>query len=94
MGFKSILERFILIIDLNENNQSINISEVSNIDTSHTLNDYMILIDFKDFSSKDICYKDLSNRDNDFKELDEAYKNIKGLNVDDEVKNEGAGLWE
>lgn len=93
MGFKSILKGCILIEFLQ--NEDINITEVSHVDTSQTREHFTIIINFENYENKELLYSDVSSRDDDFKTLQKAYKEIKlGIKETDETELcEGAKLW-
>lgn len=57
----------------------IEISEVSALDTSHTLETDIIIVDFKDESIREIHYVEPFKRDYDFDKLKEAYDDFNGI---------------
>ena len=56
-----------------DNGEEIDIREVANISTSWYGDDFVIELEFKDYSTKEIKYKEAFSRDYDYEKLKEAF---------------------
>lgn len=78
-------------IYLNDN-QEVDISEVSHLDISQTSWSDTIIIDFKDYSNKELHYEARYDRDQDLETLRTAYNEYNGLKSEDIEAYEGETL--
>ena len=74
------------------NNQEIDISEVSHLDISQTSWSDTIIINFKDYSNKELHYEARYERDQDLQTLQSAYNEYNYLDNEDKEPYEGETL--